>query len=103
MTEWLVAASLVGGNSGSPIVYMPKYGETGRPFLLGVQSISVGNANTGPADVAGMAPIRYLVDRLREIQMPDLNLSIPGDADDARATTTSAQPKLDVKPISIAK
>lgn len=25
MTEWLIAVSLVGGNSGSPIVYMPRF------------------------------------------------------------------------------
>jgi len=89
MTEWLVAASLVGGNSGSPIIYMPKYGEPGRPFLLGVQSMSVPYS-----DVAGMAPIRYLVERLRELQAPDLDLLIPGDAEDVKPATTSAQPQM---------
>jgi hypothetical protein len=88
-TEWLIAASLVGGNSGSPIVYMPRLGETGRPFLLGVQSISVAYS-----DVAGMAPIRYLIERLRELQIPDIDLSIPGDVDDAKPATTSAQPQI---------
>ena len=91
-TEWLIAASLVGGNSGSPIVYMPRLGETGRPFLLGVQSISVAYS-----DVAGMAPIRYLIERLRELQIPNADLSIPGDVEeDVKPTTTSAQPQIKV-------
>jgi hypothetical protein len=93
MNEWLIAASLVGGNSGSPIVYMPRFGESGRPFLLGVQSISVGYSYS---DVAGMAPIRYLIERLRELQIPDADLSISGDVEDVKTTTTSAQPQINV-------
>jgi hypothetical protein len=95
MTEWLIAASLVGGNSGSPIVYMPKLGEIGRPFLLGVQSISVAGS-----DVAGMAPIRYLIESLRALQIPDADLSIPGDVEDVKPTTTSAQPQIKVTTVT---
>jgi len=96
VTEWLIAASLVGGNSGSPIVRTAPLGETGRPFLLGVQSISFRD-QTGEFDVAGMAPIRYLVERLREIPGGNADLSIPGDVEvevDVKPTTTSAQPQI---------
>jgi len=95
MTEWLIAVSLVGGNSGSPIVRMPTLGDAGRPFLLGVQSISVAGT-----DVAGMAPIRYLVEKLRGLQIPNLDLSIAGDAEDVKPTATSAQPQIKVTTVS---
>ena len=71
--EALVAASLVPGNSGSPIFVLPNERHPGRMFLAGVQSVSsIGN------DVAGMAPIRSFVDSLRTLKNePDLDLGPP--------------------------
>jgi hypothetical protein len=68
--EGLVAASLVPGNSGSPIFVIPNEQHPGNIFLAGVQSISIlGN------DVAGMAPIRSFVDSLKHLDVyNDLNL-----------------------------
>jgi hypothetical protein len=73
MREILVAASLVPGNSGSPIVVLPSQFHPGRTFVAGVQSISfMGN------DVAGMAPIRPMLDKLRRINGDsDLDLGPP--------------------------
>jgi hypothetical protein len=54
-TEWMIAASLVGGNSGSPIFFAPSAitmsNQPARAILLGVQSTSFEGT-----DVAGMAP-----------------------------------------------
>jgi hypothetical protein len=71
--EALVSASLVPGNSGSPIFILPNERHPSRIFLAGVQSVSsIGN------DVAGMAPIRSLIDSLRQLKnMPDLDLGPP--------------------------
>lgn len=74
MREWLLAASLVGGNSGSPIYFVP-VGFPGlsmsnqQPFLLGVQSSSFDGA-----DVAGMAPSSYILEVLRKMNLPDADL-----------------------------
>ena len=79
MKEWMISASLVAGNSGSPIYFVPVgfpgIGLSGqRPFLLGVQSMSfIGS------DVAGMTPVRYLIDAMRRISFPDLDFSIFND------------------------
>jgi hypothetical protein len=73
-SEWMIAASLVPGNSGSPIFFVPT-GFPGlqignqQPFLLGVQSSAFGGS-----DVAGMAPVQYLIDKLRELNIPDADL-----------------------------
>lgn len=76
-TEWLIAAALVPGNSGSPIYYAPpSFGgvsfNAGRPVLLGVQSTSF----TG-SDVAGMAPVTYLPSAIRKLTLPDADF--PGE------------------------
>jgi len=66
MTEWLIAASLVPGNSGSPILYSPpgssgvSFG--GRASLIGVQSMSLMGS-----DIAGMTPISYLGNVLQQM------------------------------------
>jgi hypothetical protein len=82
MTEWLIAASLVPGNSGSPIVFSPALFQGGRPFILGVQSISIGvqfPTFTGTSDVAGMAPIRPLLESIRQLHLQDADLSKPAE------------------------
>jgi hypothetical protein len=77
-TEWMIAASLVPGNSGSPIFFVP-VGFPGisvsgqRAFLLGVQSTSFSGY-----DVAGMAPVQFLLEAIRKVPLPDANFSIPG-------------------------
>jgi hypothetical protein len=80
VTEWLISVSLVPGNSGSPIVFYPSRGEGGRPFILGVQSLSFGvkfPTFTGTSDVAGMAPIRPLLESIRKLNLFDADLSKP--------------------------
>jgi hypothetical protein len=75
-TQWMIAASLVYGNSGSPILFVPvgfggvSFGGTGRAVLIGVQS----NAIVG-WDIAGMAPIQFLIDSLKSINLPDADFS----------------------------
>jgi hypothetical protein len=74
-SEWMIAASLVPGNSGSPILYVPAAGGSpsvgpGRAVVIGVQSTSfIG------WDIAGMAPIQFLIDALKITDLPDLDLS----------------------------
>lgn len=73
MFEALVSASLVRGNSGSPVFVLPNERHPQRMFLAGVQSMSyIGN------DVAGMAPIRSLIDSLRKLKdQPDIDFGPP--------------------------
>jgi len=74
-SEWMIAASLVPGNSGSPILYVPTGAGNasagpGRAVVIGVQSTSfIG------WDIAGMAPIQFLIDALKASNLPDLDLS----------------------------
>jgi hypothetical protein len=74
-SEWMIAASLVPGNSGSPILYVPSgTGNAptgpGRAVVIGVQSTSfIG------WDIAGMVPIQFLKDALKTSNLPDLDLS----------------------------
>lgn len=80
MTEWLIAANLVPGNSGSPIVFNPLPYQGGRTFILGVQSISFGvqfSTFIGTSGVAGMAPIRPLLESIRQLHLQDADLSKP--------------------------
>jgi hypothetical protein len=75
-TAWMIAASLVPGNSGSPILYVPvafnnlNFGG-GRPSIIGVQSSAVVGW-----DIAGMTPIHFLIDAIRAAGMPDADLSV---------------------------
>jgi hypothetical protein len=75
-TNWMIAASLVPGSSGSPIFFAPLVsgakpsGETPRAVLIGVQSSSFPGW-----DIAGMSPIQFLIDSLKDAHMPDFDLS----------------------------
>ena len=72
MHQTLLSASLVPGNSGSPIVVLPNERHPGRPFIAGVQSISfIGS------DVAGMASVPPMLDELRSAGSGDLDLGPP--------------------------
>jgi len=100
-TEWTIAASLVGGNSGSPIFYAPSAislsNQPNRAFLLGVQSTSFEGT-----DVAGMAPVSYLIETLKELNLPDIDLSPavpPGPA--IVATPTTGQPEPNARPAAL--
>jgi len=101
-TEWLIAASLVSGNSGSPIFFVPVgfpgFGMSNqRPFLFGVQSSSFEGY-----DVAGMAPVKYLVEAIRKINLADVSLPNTDGYDQAtKATPSSAQPPYPVQPAPI--
>ncbi|HUY80283.1 MAG TPA: hypothetical protein VMU92_00980 [Acidobacteriaceae bacterium] len=95
--DWMIAASLVPGNSGSPIFFVP-VGFPGisaggqRAFLLGVQSVSYLGS-----DVAGMAPVEYLWDAIRKLNLSDANLPTFGNT----ATPSSAHPPNPAVPSSI--
>jgi hypothetical protein len=94
LTEWMVAASLVPGNSGSPVVLNPSMFQGGRPFIIGVQSISFLGS-----DVAGMAPIRYLLESIRKLHLEDADLSKPAETTaPAQPTPTSIPPNFSAKP-----
>lgn len=75
---WIVAASLVPGNSGSPIFFSPQMLSSRRAVLLGVQSIAL-----LPWDVAGMTPIQYVYEIIESMT------SVMKDAD----LTRNHQPK----------
>jgi hypothetical protein len=100
-TEWMVAASLVGGNSGSPIFCAPSLvslpNQLTRAVLLGVQSTSFEGT-----DVAGMAPVSYLIDILRDWNLPDVDLSpaIPSSPDTV-AAPTAGHPESNARPASL--
>jgi hypothetical protein len=73
---WFVAASLVPGNSGSPIFYVPAGfagltvgASNNRAVLLGVQSMSF-----LPWDVAGMTPIEHVYKIVEGMKLPDADL-----------------------------
>ncbi len=71
---WYIAATMVAGNSGAPIFYLPpgnavlRFGE-GRPFLLGLQSISVVGG-----EIAGMTPAQRIFEIVDALKLPDANL-----------------------------
>lgn len=75
-TAWIIAASLVPGNSGSPILYVPvafngiSFGNYGRPSIIGIQSSAIVGW-----DVAGMTPIQFLIDSIKSADIPDADLS----------------------------
>jgi hypothetical protein len=93
MTEWMIAAALVGGNSGSPIYFAPPgFGGVstgGRPFLLGVQSMSFQGS-----DVAGMTPVHFLVDAIRRLGIADMDITrFDAELKGPHATPTSISPQ----------
>jgi hypothetical protein len=70
LKEWLVAASLVQGNSGSPIYFEPPIYSGIRPVLLGIQSTSFSGW-----EVAGMTPVQYLYEIIERMKLPDADLT----------------------------
>lgn len=70
---WLIAASLVPGNSGSPIFFSPPYftgpNSNTRAMLLGIQSTSFLGS-----DVAGMTPVQYLYKIIEDLNLSDADL-----------------------------
>ena len=73
----MIAASLVPGNSGSPIFFVPvgfggvRFGGMGRASLIGIQSTSFLGS-----DIAGMAPIQFLIDSMKAANLPDADFSV---------------------------
>jgi hypothetical protein len=74
---WFIATNLVGGNSGSPIFYVPTElclmfhctSGLSRVAIIGVQSSSFGGA-----DIAGMTPIEDVFKIIEKHSSPDLDL-----------------------------
>jgi hypothetical protein len=66
---WFIAANLVAGNSGSPVLSMPRMNSADRAALIGLQSTSF----TG-SDVAGITPVQYIYEILDSMKLPDWNL-----------------------------
>ena len=71
---WYIAATLIGGNSGSPIFFLPpgnavmRFGNS-RPYLLGLQSMSV-----VAGEIAGMVPVQNIFEIIESLKLPDANL-----------------------------
>jgi len=74
---WLIAANLVPGNSGSPILYYPPFGENSdisspgiqRVVLIGVQSSSAVSS-----DVAYMTPANYVFEIVEGMNIKNADL-----------------------------
>lgn len=85
---WFIAASLVPGNSGSPIYYVPDILTTSetvnRPTFLGIQSTSFLGY-----DVAGMTPANYVYEVIQHIKAADENL----ERNPQPSKTAPTQPK----------
>ena len=72
---WIVAASLVGGNSGSPIFYAPSFlSKITRGVIIGLQSSSFGDPEFGSAGVAGMTPIEDIFKIIEQHVAPEMDL-----------------------------
>lgn len=81
---WFIAANLVGGNSGSPIFYMPPplclmSGITcthvaKRAMIIGIQSSSIGDPLFGGADIAAMTPIEDVFKIIEQHSPPNADL-----------------------------
>jgi len=73
-TYWYIAATLIGGNSGSPIFLLPpgnaimRFGQA-RPFLLGLQSMSL-----VAGEIAGMVPVQFIFEVIESLKLHDANL-----------------------------
>jgi hypothetical protein len=66
---WFIAANLVGGNSGSPILFAPKLFTGGRATLIGLQSTSWEGA-----DIAGMTPIEDIYEIIEAMELSNADL-----------------------------
>ena len=82
---WFINANLVGGNSGSPIFYDPPAlcllgalitcpRGLNRPMLIGVQSMSLGDAQYGNAALSGMTPIEDVFKIVEKHVIPEADL-----------------------------
>jgi hypothetical protein len=73
-TFWYLAATLVPGNSGSPVFILPpgnaimRFGNA-RPFLLGLQSMSI-----VAGEIAGITPSQFIFDVIQSLPLPDADL-----------------------------
>jgi hypothetical protein len=66
---WFIAANLVGGNSGSPILFKPPLYSGQRATLIGLQSTSWEGS-----DIAGMTPIEDIFEIIEVMELPDADL-----------------------------
>jgi len=66
---WFVAANLVAGNSGSPVLSLPRMLTNDRATVIGLQSISFPGS-----DVAGITPVQYIYEILDSMKQSDWNL-----------------------------
>jgi len=71
-TVWYLAATLIGGNSGSPIFILPPGNllismSNTRPFFVGLQIIA--------GEIAGMTPSQYIFEILDSLHLQDANMS----------------------------
>jgi len=75
---WYIAATLIGGNSGSPIFFLPpgnavisfaRSTTPTRTFLLGLQSMSL-----QAGEIAGMTPVERIFEIIESLKLPDADL-----------------------------
>ena len=76
LNYWYVGATLIGGNSGSPVFFLPPGnavlslgGTDNRPFLLGLQSMSVQDG-----EIAGMTPVQFIFEIIESLKLPNADL-----------------------------
>lgn len=99
LSEWLIAANLVPGNSGSPIYFVPSAflfsnnPTNRRAILLGSQSISLLGS-----DVAGMTPVSFLIDAIRRVGLPEADLDVLGKPAPPSPPTQPVPPGSEKKP-----
>jgi hypothetical protein len=82
---WLLEASLVPGNSGAPVVFVPRLFSGRRAMLLGLQSITFSGAN-----VAGMTPVQYIYEVFQLMNLKDADLRV-GPRQESSPQTQSPQ------------
>lgn len=68
LREWFVAASLVPGNSGSPVIYSPPLSSSKRALILGLVSMPFAE------DIAGMTPAEHIFEIIGLMNNPDYDL-----------------------------
>jgi hypothetical protein len=66
---WFVAANLIGGNSGSPIVTVPRLFSADRAEVVGLQSIAFDGT-----DVAGMTSSDHIFEIIEKMGLSDVDL-----------------------------
>lgn len=69
LSVWFIAINLIGGNSGSPIVSVPRMFSGDRALLVGLQSMTIEGS-----DISGMTPSDRIFEIIEKLNLPDADL-----------------------------